>query len=71
MSGSEEFHLALLLAERRMSMVDEKDYIQVISERLDGVQPVILNEPKAYKRAVIRMAIYEYVKMNEEFKKGD
>ena len=52
-------------------MVDEKDYKQVIAEHLDGVQPVILNEPKAYKRAVIRMAIDAYVKMNEEFKKGD
>lgn len=71
MVGSEEFHLALLLFERRMSMVDEKDYKQVIAEHLDGVQPVILNEPNAYKRAVIRMAIDEYVQMNEELKKGD
>ena len=52
-------------------MVDEKDYKQVIAEHLDGVQPVILNEPNAYKRAVIRMAIDEYVQMNEELKKGD
>ena len=45
-------------------MVDEKDYKQVIAEHLDGVQPVILNEPNAYKRAVIRMAIEEYVQVN-------
>ena len=70
MVGSEEFHLALLLFERRMNMVDEKDYKQVIAEHLDGVQPSILSEPNAYKRAVIRMAIEEYERMNEELKKG-
>lgn len=37
-----------------------------IIERLAGVEPKLKDEPQAYKRAVMRMAIAEYMKEQDE-----
>ncbi len=47
-------------------MDKEKSYVQSIAESLDGVQPELLDEPAAYKRAIIRMAILEYMNIQDE-----
>ena len=45
---------------------DAPDYFDVICDRLATVQPDIRNEPQAYKRAVIRMALAEHMKLEHE-----
>lgn len=49
----------------RDSMPD-KEYTQIVAERLDGVQPQMRDEPNAYKRAIIRMAIEEHMRLDHE-----
>ncbi|MCJ8334587.1 MAG: hypothetical protein MJH10_10140 [Epibacterium sp.] len=44
----------------------EPDRISAIAARLDGVQPQLRDEPNAYKRAVARMAIAEYMREEDE-----
>jgi len=46
--------------------MEEQEYSQLIALRLDGVQPKLRNEPKAFKRAVIRMAIEEHIRLQHE-----